>query len=117
MNSTYMARVLTACVAGEKFSLASCQLQMSAAANLHLLLLAYQRVEHEDEGEEVEVDGQADLEEHVGDRFSSGGQQCSTTGSCLNCVSVCRSDTRVTLTTFWGDWARAVPLIGENQMD
>ena len=48
-----------------KFSLGCCQLEMSAS-NLHLLLLADQRVEHEDEGEEVEVDGQADLEEHDG---------------------------------------------------
>ena len=44
-----------------------------SAANLHLLLLADQRVEHEDEGKEVEVDGEADLEEHDGDRFSAGG--------------------------------------------
>ena len=42
----------------------SSELKLSAA-NLHsLLLLAYQRVEHEDEGKQVEVDGEADLEEH-----------------------------------------------------
>ena len=52
----------------------SSELKLSTA-NLHtsLLLLAYQRVEHEDEGKEVEVDGEADLEEHDGDRFSAGG--------------------------------------------
>ena len=98
-----MAWVFTACVLpGGEFSL-----EMSAA-NLHLLILADQRVEHEDEGKEVEVDGEADLEEHVGDRFSAaGGRQLSTAGSdpCLNCVSVCvcwSEETQVT-TTFWGD--------------
>ena len=77
-----------------------------SAANLHLLILADQRVEHEDEGKEVEVDGEADLEEHVGDRFSAAGGRQLSTGSdpCLNCVSVCRrsEETQVT-TTFWGD--------------
>ena len=54
------------------------------------------------------MDGEADLEEHVGDRFSAaGGRQLSTAGSdpSLNCVSVCvcwSEETQVT-TTFWGD--------------
>ena len=84
---------------------------MSAAnLHLHLLLLADQRVEHEDQGEEVEVDGQADLEEHDGDRFSSGGQQCFAL-DLVSTASLCaRSDTQVTPKTSWEDWAsRAVP--------
>ena len=79
--------------------------------HLHLLLLAYQRVEHEDEGKEVEVDGQADLEEHGVQLLLHWRSIVLRSSSCLNCVSVCSvRDTQVTLTTFWEEWAtRAVP--------
>ena len=62
------AWVFTACVAGEEFSL-----EMSAA-NLHLLLLADQRVEHDDEGEQVEVHQEAELQEHGGNSALVGRQ-------------------------------------------
>ena len=93
---------------------------MSAAnLHLHLLLLADQRVEHEDEGEEVEVDGQADLEEHDGDRFSSGGQQCFAL-DLVSTASLCaRSETLRSPSQLSGKIGPAglFPLIGENQMD
>ena len=63
-----IAWVFTACVAGEEFSL-----EMSAA-NLHLLLLADQRVEHDDEGEQVEVHQEAELQEHGGNSALVGRQ-------------------------------------------
>ena len=93
-----------------------------SAANLHLLILADQRVEHEDEGKEVEVDGEADLEEHVGDRFSSaGGRQLSTAGSdpCLNCVSLCVvGQKRHRSPQLSGETEPGLfPLIWENRMD
>ena len=97
-----------------KFSLGCCQLELSAA-NLHLLLLADQRVEHEDEGEEVEVDGEADLQEHGFSRR----QRCSTAGSesCLNCVS-CVGETPRSPSQLSGDIGPGLFfLIRENQMD
>ena len=77
---------------------------MSAAnLHLHLLLLADQRIEHEDEGKEVEVDGQADLEEHDVQLLLHWRSIVLGSSSCLNCVSVCSvGDTQVTLHNFLG---------------
>ena len=90
-----------------------------SAANLHLLLLADQRVEHEDEGKEVEVDGKADLEEHVGDRFSTGGRLWLSL-TLVSTASLCRlEETQVTLTTQLSGETRPglFPLIWENRMN
>ena len=91
---------------------------MSAAnLHLHLLLLADQRVEHEDEGEEVEVDGQADLEEHDASPLevnSAWLQLLTQLRLCVLGQKTLRSPPK--LSGKIGP-AGLFPLIGQNQMD
>ena len=88
-----------------------------SAANLHylhLLLLAYQRVEHEDEGKEVEVDGQADLEEH--DLHCTGGQQCFAL-ALVSTASLCIGQKTNRSPSQLSGRPGLFPLIWQNRMD
>ena len=72
---------------------------MSGRSNLasSLLLLADQRVEHDDEGEHVEVHQEAELQEHGGNSALVGRQLAP------NCVSLSRPGHPQTVTTFEED--------------
>ena len=65
---------------------------MSGRSNLasSLLLLADQRVEHDDEGEQVEVHQEAELQEHGGNSALVGRQlaPCPTASFCLDRVTL-----------------------------